>query len=232
MMLRTAIAVLAAAVVIGVASGAWCAGGVYVDNVRVTNDGQNAFLDNFDTGKLVGWTNATTAQVVCDRSNCSMLLNKHVFCAAGAFHPLAIENPGVVDTSMDLYVTPAAEQYDCHKKNLPCIFYITLYSSVTTGKRTDDILGAGLSLAPNAQGCNVGFKSNKQCLCKSWTTTPVVPAGQWVTLTFRLDAVNGRATIFVNARQVISIPYDRGPNPPVRQIGLCCGFGDGSKRTD
>jgi len=216
----------------GFAAGALCAGGVYVHNVRVTNDGQTAFFDGFDTGKLVGWTKTSGAGVVCDRSNCSLLLNKHVYCAAGGFHPLAIDNPGVVDTSMYLYVTPATQQYDCRKKGLSCTFYVTLYSSVASGRRTDEILGAGVTLQPNGQACNVGFRSLKKCLCKYWTKTPVLPVGQWVQLTFRLDTTRGRAAILVDGSEAISMPYDRGPNPPIREIGLCSGFGDGSRRTD
>ena len=230
-------------------SGAWAAGGVYLDDVKVTNNGAVALFDNFDDGGLTGWYNLSDATCECKSGKppCGMLLNKHIFCAAGASHNLAIGQPEVVELSANVFVTPPEEQYDIAVKKYAAstckcgcggpsdIMYITLYAEATVPPRkTTPKVDFYIQQVGSEAGCRVGVEATQSngSTSRSGCSGAPIPQRQWTPILLRLDPRTKLARLFVDGRQVSQTGYDPASLSQIQQLNLCCGFGDGSKRKD
>lgn len=230
-------------------NGAWAAGGVYLDDVKVTNNGIVALFDNFDDGNLAGWFNLSDATCECAKGGkppCCILLNKHIFCAAGASHNLEITQSGVVELSASILVTPPEEQYDIAVKQYDnstgkCgggpgdIMYVTLYAESTVPpKKTTANVDFYIQQVGTESGCRVGVRatqsngSTSNAGCKG----NIIQHQRWTPLMLRLDPKTKLARLFVDGIQVAQTGYDPVALRGIKQLNLCCGFGDGSKRTD
>jgi hypothetical protein len=211
-------------------SAACAGGGIYIDNLKITNNGKEVFSDALDSGKLVGWTKMSDTTWIPDGPNTqkgTMLLNKHIFCAATAYHSLSAKDLGVVELSADVYCTPPDEQYDQRVKKCGCVTYFTLYS----GSSERDIQ-ATIKLNPCQSSYQLAITSAKSREPSVYSKLPVLAPATWSTIKFRLDPTRATATLSLDGKAIISAPYEPEQFQSLREIGLCTGLGDGSRRTD
>lgn len=215
--------------VCGLAVVGLCAGGVYVDDLRVTNNGAQVLLDNFETGKLDGWTKLTGAELAANEQNKSLAINRHGNYAATAYRTISIDKPGLVEISWFIFVAPVGEQYDC-KKGGACTMSIRLLSGMSASSNAG-VPSAALILNPCETTCRAGLAPANSFNATAKTKSPVLSLGRWVPVVFRLDSANGKATLLVNGREAVSMSYDPSSTKSIRQIGFVSQFGDGSNRS-
>jgi len=231
---RSAFAVLAVIVAISMLMvGGPCSAakpvGAYVDDVQFLNNGQQVFFDNFNDGNLDGWTkmyDVTCTQNNCERTLFNMSLNKQHFAASTAYYSLMLANTEFLDMQAKVYVTPANEQYDCRQKGLPAVLHFTLYSG-----NTNATIRAALYTDHTLNGCKAGLTLSGTGSGKL-TSRVVVKPLVYTRLLMRMSPRTGVATLYVDGRPVQSIRYDPRQFQTIRELGLCCSFGDGSLRTD
>lgn len=217
------------------ARAGWADGGLYLDDFRITNNGASAFFDNFDDGKLDGWTKMHDASVFCTgrgrTRQCSMMLDKHQFCAATAYHSVTMPDAGKVEMSTRVYVTPPGEQYD-YRKGVYCLLYITLYSGSSSSE-----VAAIVNLNPGEDMNRIGIrlqhmKNGKRVGIGGTSPNPVLAPNQWAALTLRLDPKSGLISVILDGKPIVVRQYDPARFASIREVGICSGYGDGSLRTD
>lgn len=217
------------------AAGAACAtGGIYIDDLQITNNGKVVFSDNFDRTSLTGWTDTTDASVVVDQSQkhqSALLLNSHISCpVAQATHSLLLKNAGLVEMSAAIYCTPADEQFQHHVKKIGCV---TSFILGPTRSELDGI-DAVIELNPNGSAYQLGVTSLRSgTITKSAVTTnPIMQPGKWALIKLRLDPKTATATVFLDGNAVASIGYNPEDYRKISEVNIVTPMGDGSKRTD
>lgn len=193
-----------ASVVPGVANAK---GGIYVDDISITNSNASVFSDNFDDGSISDWdwidNTATLSSAHTHSPTKSLYLNWHGKSVAEAFHKMSITQPSVVDYSAWVYLPPASEQYGWSHKTL--IFTnLVLYSGNTSNN-----LFAGIELYPSQSAYSIWLNWNNFGGTNAKAEKKdVVAANTWVKLTLRMDNINGKAYALLNGTQQASITYD------------------------
>ena len=94
-------------------------GGVYFDNIQITNDGSKVFADNFDERELAEWTNCKDVSIEHDRAvntSAYLELNKHGKELSRAGRNLQVSKAGKVELSFSVYLPPIAQQF-CENGN-------------------------------------------------------------------------------------------------------------------
>lgn len=212
--------------------GALAAGGIYVDNLQVTNNGITAFMNTFDnTTVLRGWTRLSDASVAVDRANRrqgAMLVNRHVFAVANAYHNVEFQVAGPVEISAAIYCTPAAEQYDWQVKKKACSTNLIIYSG-----SSKTWIDASVQLNPCQSTYQVGILAAGAAGGSNvYSKQPILSPGRWALLTMRLDRDAARATLFLDGKEITSTHYDPDKFRSIQQIAISSQLGDGSQRTD
>ena len=209
---------------------AYAAGGIYIDNLKITNNGKVIFSDSFDGGKLVGWTKMTDASWIPDGPNTqkgALLLNKHGSVAATAYHGLSSgQSLGVVEMSAEVFCTAPSEQYGWAVRKGACGTFFRLYSGSSNAT-----IEAKVQLNPCQTSYQLGITAmNSQQ--GTYSKLPVLRPAKWATITLRLDPRSATATFFLDGRAFVSARYNPQQFRSLKEIGIVTGLGDGSKWTD
>lgn len=211
------------------AAGVYAAGGAYLDDFRIANNGLTIFSDNFDDGKLDGWTKVHNVTVTCDKPGkppCGMYINKHTYAAATAYHNLTLNNAGVIEFRAKVYLTPPEEQYEWRVKNRPAVIQITLYSGSSNAT-----MRTSVHLDPCQQQAKACITTDRLGSGRCPKYNPL-PKNTWGDLVLTMDPKTRMATTSLDGQQEISIPYNPAEWRSVREVGICASYGDGSQRTD
>jgi hypothetical protein len=209
---------------------AFAAGGIYIDNLKITNNGKEVFSDAFNSGKLIGWNKMNDAIWSSDRANTqqgAMLLNKHQFCAATAYHSFSAKNIGIVEVSADVYCTPPDEQYERISKKNACGTFFRLYSGSSNAT-----IEAKIQLNVCQSTYQLGITHLDARQGETYSKLPVMQPATWSHIVLRLDPRSATATMFLGGKAYVTAGYDPQQFQSLQEIGIVTGLGDGSKRTD
>ena len=211
------------------AAGAYASGGAYLDDFRITNNGVTALFDNFDDGKLDGWTQLNDITVTCNRPNeppCGMCINKHTYAEATASHNLALRNAGIIEFQAKVYLTAPEEQYDWQVKKLPAVIRITIFAGTTSAT-----MRTTLYLEPGQQQAKACISTDRVGNGQCPKYNPLAKY-RWGTWYLRMDPKTRTATTSLDGREEISISYNPNLWRSVRMVSIESSYGDGSRRTD
>ena len=171
---------------------AFASGGVYLTNLRITNDGVVVLADDFPTGDLSGWLDQADASVVFPKPHTPLgllYLNAHTSESATLTRILDIHNPSLLEMSVNIFITPANEQYRWHKQ-ISCPIYFRFHSA---NEKCPGGLGYQPAqccafIRPNQDSCclqvhtEFGYGEQELSPSDDQTKSPVLPTGKWATL--------------------------------------------------
>lgn len=246
-------AILATIFVLAVAGGATAAGGVYLDDLTLTNYGTPMFTDGFNDKSLPGWSKLKDVSLGQVKEGSLLLhLNAHSALPATAWRALNVKDAGVVEVSMKLMVMPPGEQSQ-YKKNTYSLMNLTLCSG-----NSPAMIMAVVNLRPKEKANRVSIgvqqtvttppadpapriKDGKPVIPRlgpqsarvkssgATSATPLILPKTWVLLTLKLDSKTSTASMLVDNKQIVSKPYSPKDFESVRGIWLQCSYGDGVK---
>jgi len=244
-------AILAIAFACLMAGAAHASGGVYLDDLTVTNYSTPMFTDHFNDPTLRGWSNLHDVSLgQMGEGSYLLYMNAHSDQAATAWRQLNMKDAGVVEVSFKMLVTPPDEQYK-YKKDTFSLFYLVLASGNTPATAK-----AIVSLKQHEKG-------NRVSIAVQQTTTPATPQAKpepgkpmlptlglqnatlknlgamspglviqpktWVLVTLKLDSKKSMASVLVDNKEIVSKPYKPQDFQSVRGIWLWSTYGDGAK---
>lgn len=214
-----------------VVTGAHAAGGVYMDDFQVRNNGVVVFGDNFQDGNYAGWQNVVDAKVFNLSSNpqqpvYSLCLNQQHKNVARAYHKLGISNAGVVELSVGILAAPCTEQYNCTHRNNECALRIGLRSGNARSQ-----INAIVFTGPEYTGCRISMTEHKEYHGSPARGMPL-QFNKWGMLTMRLDPRKRTASVLLDGKLLTTMRYDPRKFASISEICILCSFGEGSARTD
>ncbi len=160
--------------------------------------------------------------------------------SASAWHNLDIDTPGLLEMSLNLYVTPAEQQYVWRHKLDNCLAYIKFYSVDEKGAPKDQVAQVGVQLNKDETACRLYIYSQAGPNAmnggsdspSSKTNSPVLPTGKWVSLRMRMDPGSSMLSLAMDGQVAVSTPYDTTKVHNIGRFQILSAFGDGGARTD
>lgn len=249
---RSISAILATLFVLAAAGNASAAGGVYLDDLTLTNYGTPMFTDGFNDKSLPGWSSLKDVSLgQVNEGSLLLHLNAHSAQPATAWRALNVKEAGVVEVSTKLMVMPPDEQ-SRYKNNSYSLLNLTLCS----GSSPATIM-AVVNLRPREKANRVSIgvqqtvstppadpaktKDGKPVIptlgpqnakvknSGATSATPLIQPKTWVLLTLKLDSKTSTASVLVDNKVIVSKPYSPKDFTSVRGIWLKCDYGDGVK---
>ncbi len=238
------------------AGAAYAAGGIYLDDMTLTNYGTQMFTDGFNDSALRGWSDlhdVSLGQV--NQGSYLLLMNAHSAEAATAWRQLNVKDAGVVELTCKVLVAPSDEQYQYKNKK-----YSLLYLVLASGNTSAAIRGV-VSLNPKEKGsrASIGVQQTvtppaqapassdsqsavpKVIIPKigpqyariknsgATSTAPVIQPKTWALVTLKLDSKTSTASVLVDNKKIVSQPYNPSDFQSIRGIYLWSTYGDGVK---
>lgn len=228
---RIAMAVFVLMVALVLASGAaFAAGGVYLDDLQVTNDGGVTFFDTFDKANRGQWTSTSDISfVLAEGSTTQRLLcmNKHHEKDSAAIAYPKVTSAGLVEVTTKVFVTSPEEQY-LYRNGKASAFNMIFHSA-----KPGYYMWAIVDLSAKAQANRVGIRSQyltagKQTGSAAFSQSPILKPSTWYALTLRLDPSSGTATVLLDGNPVATKPYNPGDYESISKLSILCSYGDGA----
>lgn len=196
-------------------------GGVYIDDVKITNDGVVVFSDSFNGGDLKNWTALRDATAPCDKdpASCCLHLNNHGTGLPNATHTLAMKEAGVVEVSWRQWVAPAEEQAG-HERTV-----VGVMMGIVGEKTGRSIVASTCLYVGDKEPClsvDVDGKTGKLSELN-------VPTGKWVRMLVRMDSATSKVTFSADGKVGVEETYDPKSLLPAKQLTFQSGLGDGIK---
>jgi probable HAF family extracellular repeat protein len=173
-------------------------GGIYFDDILLTNDSKPVFFDDFQSGDLSGWSKQNDAKVESSASKAYCLfLNFQGPAQLATSHNILVQNPGVIELSAWVWLPPASEQE-----------FLTSTSLYRYSSGSDDNISVGVQ-EDSRDGYIVTlrwYRSNgddKQVKSQG----SVLKSGKWARLTLRLDKGSENASVIFNGVTQASFHY-------------------------
>ncbi|MCE5315296.1 MAG: hypothetical protein ABFD49_00875 [Armatimonadota bacterium] len=214
---------------------AYANGGVYLEDIRIKNNGKVVFSDDFNDGDISDWTHLRDVSVftIEKTSTQMMLLNEHGNQMAEADHPLDLNLSGSLEFSTMVCIAPPTEQY-YGQKDIACAFNMSLDYREQPNCAPETLRIHAL-LYRNDQKCKITvtrLSRDEEKYKSSDMSSAVLPTGKWAILTLRLDSISETATAYVDDSPVASIKYNANDFPKITSLAFYTTFGDGAQRTD
>lgn len=228
-MTRIAIGSLLAVCVVMLACPMLIAGGIYVDDFKVTNNNSVVFFDNFDDGSITDWVTPRDAFVVCDQSKppkCWLHVNRQGDYCCCAYHKISIDRPGSVEVSAWVFLPPVEEQ-SCYKGRCTSFTDISIHSG-----STDDSCAAAVELRPNEKGyrirvfANTYYPGRPSQTAEVVTPKPVLMPGKWAKLALRMVFDGGTAFVSLDGKDLGSVSFLPEHYAPIKQASVWGWLGD------
>ena len=189
-------------------SPALAVGGMYVDNVLLTNNGASVFADSFDRGTLEGWK-AAGASLIQSQPNppqYSLYLNKSQRGRSQAEHVVSLDSVGRLELSAWLYLPPVEQQSNYAGSRCDYAGFV-IYAA-----DPQDYLTTSLYLQPKGTGYRAQAQwrdaVRKNTLVKSYTGKPVINGDTWVRATMRLDPEEKTVSLLLDNKLACRISYE------------------------
>lgn len=206
------------------AAGAYATGGAYIDDLQITSNSRVVFLDQFTDPTFDGWTSLRDISFTCDnsrQSNCCMYLNKRGMQAAVAFTAPKFDCKGLVEMTARVYLTPPEQQYLWRVEHKKCVLLIGVYSDIISS-----YVRLAVDLTPEDRLAKVGIWDRES---EGPVGKPALKSGVWANLMLQLDPWAQTMTAFLDGKPQASIPYDPKKWRSIRQVSVCCSYGDMGK---
>lgn len=188
-------------------------GGIYFDDILLTNNGNAVVFDDFESGNLSGWLTTNDATVESSssgpRASC-LYLNHQADVVSEAFHAIFMEDPGVVELSAWVWLPPADEQGPAKFTNL------MLYS------RDGDNIAAGVKVDRQQTGYLITLHWNRHDgdHKDAVSNGSVLKPGKWARLMLRLDKGSETASALLDGVTQASFPYVSSNFATMRQMSV------------
>lgn len=202
-------------------------GGAYIEDVVVTNNGQNVFFDNFNSGNLSKWTNINDAQMFYYTPNIAqycLFLNKQHEAPATATHAATIENPGRVEFRSYSSLTPSEEQYDWQKRGA-----CQLSFAIVSASSPDKVVRCYAYLNPLQHASNAGISTSRTAT-GTITTKAIIDANKWMHYRMIMDPKTRTATFYLDGSRMASTKYNPDDFRSIGALEITTSFGDGKYR--
>ena len=172
-------------------------GGIYYGDLLITNNGQTVCFDDFQSATLSGWDchDAKRERFQSGLSAC-LYLNYLGKSVSEASHTAAIDQPGLVEASVWVWLPPTEEQVDPSETDL------NLYSELESFG-----VGVETDVKAKAYWVTLGWNKNDGDGAGAKSKTALLKPGKWARLTLRLDYKAKQATALLNNAPVASMPF-------------------------
>lgn len=221
---------------LALSASAHAVGGIYFDDVSVSNNGKVVFADNFNDGNIDGWKIARP-DVRCIQTetkpiNYCLYLNRLNDINTYASRLQTINNVGAFEVKAFVNLPPAKEQWGYRRGRRD-----TTRIDVMTA-RNQHWFYVAIQLEPKESACRLQLTYVKQPekgpdgkITKSnsedfRTQSPVVPLCAWAEIAFTLDPVKKKATVLLDGKPQVSCDYDPSQIKNVISVDLTTWMGD------
>ena len=188
-------------------------GGVFFDDVAVINNSKAVMSDDFNSGKLTGWTapqpRVVVTPVTTNSTNYCLYMNREHGSKTYARHSVQCDDVGALELQAKVFLPQPAEEwsYSHGKRELTGI-------GLTTG-RDEHRFNVQIVLSPGELAYHVELvhlkPEIKEPRGRSETFSSrelVIAPGKWALVSFKLDPSAGTATVYVDGQPHVSCRYD------------------------
>ena len=164
----------------------------YLDNFQVTNNGKVVLFDDFDSGKLDGWSSPQAANVTCQKPNEPPCV---LFLAGRVNHELVFAKVGLVELDTMIYIPPPDDYV--HASSMSIVIFC--------GSGGDSV-----RLIVNRSAGDKVFKIGLGTYQKdeSFAEKAALQPGVWANLTLRMDPKTNLVTAFLDGKPQTTMIYD------------------------
>ena len=211
------------------------AGGIYIEDLTVTNDGRVVFSDNFDDGSISDWEAVRDATVELQQTkppNGVLHVNRQGDICCCAYHKVSIPRPGVVELSAWVFL-PSVEEQSCYKTSASSFTGLSILSG-----STDDSVAVDVELRPKEKGYRVQIHANtyetgKPCQAERRSTSSVVlTPGKWARLSLKMVFDGGSAFASLDGKELLSMSFLLEHYAPIKQAAIWGWLGDKPRSSD
>lgn len=211
-------------------------GGVYFDDVSLTNNGTKIFSDDFNSGQITVWSHprplVTLFRYASNPVNYCVYLNRMIDINTYMSRMPKCGNVGALEFKALVYLPGNQEQWNSMHGSRD-----RTRINIMTG-RNEDWFYVAIDGNPRETGYRVQLthvnpreKNTQPGGCGGAgadykTSGPVIPPATWVELVFKLDPAAKTAAVSVNGRSVVSGPYDPSLIHSLSLFDLCTWMGD------
>jgi hypothetical protein len=226
--LATSVAAQAAAPVI---TNIAMVGGVFFDDVAVINNSKPVMSDDFNTGKLTGWTapqpRVVVTPVVTNSTNYCLYMNRENGSKTYARHSVQCDDVGALELKAKVFLPQPAEQwgYNHGKQERTGI-------GLTTG-RDEHRFNVQIVISPGELAYHVELVRIKMEIkepggrSETYSSRELeIAPGKWALVSFKLDPSAGTATVYVDGQPQVNCRYDSSKITTLKELYLTTFMGN------
>ena len=205
-------------------------GGIFIDDVAVINNSQPVMFDDFDTGKLTGWTapqpRVVVTPVVTSSTNYCLYMNRESGFHTYAIHSAQCNDVGTLEVKAKVFLPQPAEEwrYSHGEVDRTVIQVVTgrgehrfgIYIDISPGELAYHVelwhIKPVVHIKPEIKGPPFETVSHSR-------SELVIAPGKWALVSFKLDPTAGTVTAYVDGQPHVSCGYD--PSTITRLNELC-----------
>jgi hypothetical protein len=214
-------------------------GGIYIDDIRITNDDQVAYLYNFDDADISDWSPRPGASLVAapktERNRC-VYLNRLDQKNTGMGRATTVDKIGNLRVAASVFLPAVSEQWghNENRRGVECTYFYVYSGS------SNDAFRFGVALLPDDPAYRCALMRYRSAVVESngkkengaiggaelTTDTAVLAPLTWATIELRLNPATSIASLTLNGTQVLSCAYDPAQFTSLRNIEIGCWQGD------
>jgi hypothetical protein len=211
-------------------------GGIFLRDLRVSNNGNSVFFEDFNAEELCGWntvnTGAWTTEAPGEPAKFCLYLNRETDENAGVARKIECSKVGTLEISAYVYC-PAPEQQWAYTHGARSRTRIDLET-----KRGEHGFYLTIDLNPGETGYRVGLVHMKPELRemgngveKYESQGVVITPQKWTHLSFKLNPSARTATVSVDGKPQVSCEYSPDKISSVDYVDLTTWMGDQERET-
>ena len=213
------------------ASGQQMVGGIFIDDVAVINNSKPVMSDDFNSGRLTGWTapqpRVVVTPVARNSTNYCLYMNRENNVKTYARHSVQCNDVGALELQAKVFLPQPAEQwgYNHGKQERTAI-------GLTTG-RDEHRFSVQIVISPGELAYHVELVHLKMEIkepdgrSETYSSRErVIAPCKWALVSFQLDPTAGTATVYVDGQPHVSCPYDPGKITRLNELFLTTFMGN------
>lgn len=201
------------------------AGGMCVEDLKLTTDGIVVFSDNFNMGKLDGWMKIRDVSLVCaqqDPPDYFLKICRQGKTVACAYHSVSVPNAGdVIELNAWIWLPKVSEQ-----KSGETNFYISSGSDDYEKTKPDVHAGPAIKKGSDDYYVRIGQQYGSSKSSGAISDKAVIKPEKWALFTLRIDRTTGNAVALVDGKQACQIGIDSADFPSISQLSIWGWLGD------